>query len=88
MNEHASPKSMRSSIWSAARAKNNKKIWNYVRAKDRGQIAALPSTLKKVGFKGDIYKLGQYVGPLEDLKEFARFKGLTVLTFGAIKYKL
>lgn len=77
------------SIWNAPtlKTKSGKKTWHFLSKKQRGEIAPLPSKLKKLSFKEDKYRLGPYEGPLADLKEFAAMKGLMQLECGAIKYK-
>ncbi len=85
--EPRSPKGIASSIWQSPRFKHKKRLWNFVSKKDRGQIAELPPKLKKLGFKGDKYQFGHYVGNLADIREFAATKGLEYVSVGAIKYK-
>jgi mannose/fructose/N-acetylgalactosamine-specific phosphotransferase system component IID len=87
MNEQNTPKSMRQSIWKSARTKNNRRLWNYVRKSERGKLPELSPVLKKLSFRGDKYKMGPYEGTLEELREFAAFKGMPFLQVGAIKYK-
>ncbi len=76
------------SIWNAARAKVSKRHWSFHNAKTRGKIADLPTTIKPIAFKSPIFKWGQYRGTLEEIKEFARMKGIPMLTNGAVKYKV
>ena len=78
---------MRQSIWNSARAKQSRRLWNYVRKSERGKLPELSPVLKKLSFKGDKYKMGPYEGTLEELKSFAAFKGMEFLYVGAIKYK-
>ena len=82
------PKSMQSSIWAAAHTATKKRLWNFRSKGERGAIPELPNELRKIGFTGDKYQLGEYIGTLADLKEFAKIKGLSALTHGAIKYKI
>lgn len=76
------------SIWTSPRIKHKKKLWNHLNRRERGQLAELPTNIKQIGFNTGIFQWGPYKGPLEDLKEFARFKGVSTLTCGAIKYKV
>jgi hypothetical protein len=76
-----------SSIWQSPRFKHQKRLWNFASKKDRGQVAELPPKLKKLGFKGDKYQFGQYIGSLADIKEFAAMKGISFVSVGAVKYK-
>ena len=78
---------MQSSVWASAHTATKKRLWNFLPKKERGQIAELPTKLRKLAFAGDEYKLGPYVGTLAELKAFARIKGIETLTCGAIKYK-
>jgi len=86
--EPRTTKSLQSKTWSAAPTKAKKNHWNYLPAKLRGQLPEISSTIKPKTFGSKIYKLGPYEGSLEELKEFAAFKGLTTLTNGAIRYKV
>lgn len=86
-HEPRSPKGTSSSIWAAPRFKPEKKNWSFLKKKSRGQIAELSPKIKKLSFKGDKYKMGQYIGTLDEMREFAAFKGLSHLQVGAIKYK-
>lgn len=85
--EPRSPKGTSSSIWAAPRFKPEKKNWSFQPRKLRGQIAELSPKIKRLGFKSAKYKMGDYVGTLEELKEFAAFKGLNYLRVGIVKYK-
>lgn len=85
--EPRSPKGIASSIWAAPRIKPKKNNWHFQPRKSRGAIAELSPKIKRLGFKSDKYKMGQYIGTLEELKDFAAFKGLDYLQFGAVKYK-
>jgi hypothetical protein len=85
--EPRSPKGIASSIWAAPRIKPKKRLWNFVPSKERGQIAELSPKLKRLGFKSDQYKFGEYIGNLADIKEFAAMRGIEFVTVGAVKYK-
>lgn len=85
--EPRSPKGIASSIWAAPRFKPEKKNWSFQPRKARGVIAELSPKIKRLGFKSDKYKMGQYIGTLDELKDFAAFKGIEFLTVGAIKYR-
>lgn len=89
MNEHEprSPKGIASSIWAAPRIKPKKNNWHFQPRKSRGAIAELSPKIKRLGFKSAEYKMGNFVGTLEDLKDYAAFRGLDYLQFGAVKYK-
>lgn len=90
MKQETEPRSpfKENSIWNAARAKVSKRHWSFHNAKTRGKIADLPTTIKPIAFKSPIFKWGQYRGTLEEIKEFAKMKGVSMLTNGAIKYKV
>lgn len=90
MNEQPEPRSSfkENSIWNAARAKVSKRHWSFHNARNRGKLPELPEKIKQIGFNSGIFKWGPYKGPLEDLKEFARFKGVSTLVCGAVKYKV
>ncbi len=90
MNEQTEPRSpfKQNSIWNAARAKTSKKHWSFRTAKTRGELPELPKKIKQIGFNTGIFQWGPYKGPLEAIKEFARFKGVNELKCGAIKYKV
>lgn len=90
MNEQPEPRSpfKENSIWNSARAKVSKKHWSFKTAKARNKLPELPEKIKQIGFRTGIYQWGPYKGPLEDLKEFARFKGVSTLVCGAVKYKV
>jgi hypothetical protein len=85
--EPRSPKGIASSIWAAPRIKPKTNNWNFRRKRERGVIAELSPKIKRLGFKSAEYKMGNFVGTLEDLKEYAAFRGLDYLQFGAVKYK-
>ena len=85
--EPRSPKGIASSIWAAPRIKPKKNEWNFRPRKERGEIAELSPKIKRLGFKSDKYKMGQYIGTLDELKGFAAFKGLGYLQVGVVKYK-
>lgn len=87
MNEETTPKALKSKTWSAAPTKSKKNHWNYLPAKLRGQLSEISPVIKPKTFGSKIYKLGPYEGSLDELKEFAAFKGLTTLKNGAIVYK-
>lgn len=80
--------SMTCKIWSCANSKVKKNNWNFQTKKQRGELPDLPSTIKPVAFGSKIYKMGPYEGTLEELKEFAAFKGKTALRNGAVVYKV
>lgn len=90
MNTQIEPRSpfKANSIWNSARAKTSKQNWSFKNARNRGKLPELPAKIKQIGFRTGIYQWGQYRGSLEDLKEFARFKGVKELKCGAIKYKV
>lgn len=85
--EPRSPKGIASSIWAAPRIKPKKNNWHFQPRKSRGVIAELSPKIKRLGFKSAEYKMGNFVGTLEDLKDYAAFRGLDYLQFGAVKYK-
>ncbi len=85
--EPRSPKGIASSIWAAPRIKPKKNNWHFQPRKSRGAIAELSPKIKRLGFKSAEYKMGNFVGTLEDLKDYAAFRGLDYLQFGAVKYK-
>lgn len=74
-----------SNVWNSPFKKQKKLLWNFQSAKTRGKLPEISPIVKNRG-KG-IYQLGQYVGPLEDLKHFARLKGIELLKMGAISIK-
>lgn len=86
--EPTTPKSLRSKTWSAAQPKVKKNHWNYLPTKLRSQLAEISPVIKPKTFGSKIYKLGPYEGTLEELKQFAAFKGLTTLKCGVVKYKV
>jgi hypothetical protein len=90
MNEQPEPRSpfKENSIWNAARAKVSKRHWSFKTAKTRGKLPELPEKIKKVGFNTGIFQFGPYRGTIEEIKEFAKIKGIDCLTNGAIKYKV
>ena len=91
MNEQPeirSPKPMTCKIWSCANSKVKKNTWNFRTKKERGELPDLPSTIKPVAFGSKIYKMGPYEGTLDELREFAAFKGKTALRNGAVVYKV
>lgn len=90
MNEQTEPRSefKPNSIWNAARAKVSKKHWSFVNARNRGKLPELPEKIKKVGFNTGIFQFGPYRGTIEEIKEFAKMKGIDCLINGAIKYKV
>lgn len=75
-----------SNVWNSPFKKSKKLLWNFQSKKSRGALPEISPIVKNRG-KG-IYQLGQYVGPLEDLKHFAKIKGFSELRMGAIKMKL
>lgn len=76
------------SIWNSARSKASKKHWSFRNSKARGELPELPEKIKQIGFNTGIFKFGPYRGTLEEIKEFAKIKGINCLTNGAIKYKV
>lgn len=76
-----------SSVWSAARAKVSKKHWSFKNARNRGNLPELPPKIKQIGFRTGVFQFGPYKGTLEEIKEFARMKGLESLKCGAVNYK-
>lgn len=86
--EPTTPKSLKSKSWNAAQPKFKKKSWEFQKAKSRGQLPELSSVIKPVTFGSKVYRLGPYEGTLKELKEFAAFKGMTVLRNGIITYKV
>ncbi len=86
--EPTTPAALKSKTWNAARPKFKKKSWEFQKAKTRGQLPELSAVIKPVTFGSKIYKMGQYQGTLAELKEFAAFKGMTVLRNGIITYKV
>lgn len=90
MKEQPEPRSefKPNSIWNAARAKVSKKHWSFNKKRDRGNLPELPEKIKQIGFNTGIFKFGPYRGTLEEIKEFAKMKGLKSLKCGAINYKV
>lgn len=90
MNEQEprSPKGLTSIIWSCANAKTKKNIWNFRPKKVRGEVVDLSPVIKPVTFGSKIYRLGHYEGTLDELKEFAKMKGLSTLRNGIVTYKV
>lgn len=86
--ETKTPKGLSSKAFQTARVQSRKKLWNFLSAKNRGAIAELPDFIKPLKVGGDKYSFGQYVGSLEDIKEFAALKGKTALKMGAVKIQL
>jgi len=76
------------SIWNSARVKSTKKMWNFLSKKERGNLPELPDTIKPIAFRSKIFVWGPYQGTLEDLKHFAKLKGIASLKSGAITYKV
>lgn len=74
------------SVWDSSLVKTRKKLWNYLRKKDRG---TLPNEEGKiVRTKGGLYKFGPYTDTLENLKEFAKIRGLNSLKMGCVNVKV
>ncbi len=90
MNDKPEPRSefKSSRAFNSPFKREKKKAWNFRAARDRGQLAELPTKIKPISFGSKIYVWGQYRGTLEDIKDFARIKGISLLTNGAIKYKI
>lgn len=86
--EPTTPAALKSKSWNAAQPKFKKKSWEFQKAKTRGQLPELSSVIKPVAFGSKVYRLGPYEGTLAELKEFAAFKGMTVLRNGIITYKV
>lgn len=78
-----------SNVWNSPFKKQKKLLWNFQSAKTRGVLPEISPIIKNCGKINGVqtYALGQYRGPLEDLKHFARLKNIPVLTMGAIKIK-
>ena len=85
--EPKTEKSFVCKIWSCANSKVNRKSWNFVSKKERGKVADLSPVIKPVSFGSKIYRLGPYTGSLDELKEFAAMKGLSILKNGIVTYK-
>jgi hypothetical protein len=51
-------------------------------------VSEIAPKIKSVGIGSKIFKLGPYQGTIEELKEFARIKGMDSLSVGAIKIKV
>lgn len=79
-----------SNVWNSPFKKQKKLLWNFVPKKSRGTLPDIAPVIKNCGKINGIqtYALGQYRGPLEDLKHFAKIKGFSELRMGAIKMKL
>lgn len=86
--ETKTPKGLSSKAFQTARVQSRKKLWNFLSAKNRGEVPELPDCIKPVKFGSNQYSFGQYVGSLEDIKEWAAMKGKTALKMGAVKIKL
>ena len=92
--EPRSPKSLISSIWTSAHAKPKKNSWHLLSKRQRSELPAIAPTIKPVtngkikGGETKMYRYGPYVGSLEEIKEFAAFKGETSLTMGACRIKV
>ncbi len=76
------------SVWNPPFKKQKKLLWNFVPKKSRGEVSDLPSTIKPIAFRSKIFKWGPYQGTIEEIKEFAKLKGIQTLQSGAIKYKV
>lgn len=77
-----------SPIFNSPLKKEKKRLWNFRSVRERGQLAELPTKIKPVTFGSKVYQFGIYQGTLDDIKEFAKMKGCSLLTNGAIKYKI
>lgn len=90
MNDKPEPRSATksSNVWHSPFKREKKRLWNFLPKAQRGQIAELPTKIKQIGFNSKIFKFGPYQGSLEDIKEFARMKGMDFVSNGAIKYKI
>lgn len=76
------------SIWNSARVKTKKKLWNFLPKNQRGSLPELPATIKPIAFRSKIFKWGPYQGTIEDILDFAKYKGVKSLKSGAITYKV
>ena len=82
------PKSMQSKVFGAACPTLKKKMWQFKNSRERGEISDLPNIIKPTAFRSKTYQWGPYQGTLDEIKEFARTKGKSFLTLGAIKIKV
>jgi hypothetical protein len=87
-NETSSPKSMTCKIWSCESVKSKGNKWDFQPKNQRGLVSEIAPKIKSVGVGSKIFKLGPYQGTIEELKEFARIKGMDSLSMGAIKIKV
>lgn len=90
MNDKPEPRSATksSNVWHSPFKREKKRLWNFRSVRERGQLAELPTKIKPVTFGSKVYQFGIYQGTLDDIKEFAKMKGRSLLTNGAIKYKI
>lgn len=86
--EPASPKSMTCKIWSCDNTKAKKNNWHFAPKKLRGTVSEIAPKIKSLGVGSKTYKFGPYEGTLEELKEFARIKGMATLSLGCVKIKV
>lgn len=79
-----------SNVWNSPFKKSKKLLWNFQSKKSRGDLPEIAPVIRNRGMVNGVrtYSFGQYVGPLDDLKHFAKLKGFKELTMGAIKMKL
>lgn len=88
ISEETTPKSLRQSVWSMARAKTNNKNWSF-QAPDKRRKKNQPIEQDFIVVKmtkGRKYSFNGCEGvELDDLKEFARMKGKSFIKMGAIK---
>lgn len=89
MNEPRTPKPMNNGIWNMGHGKPDKKSrWEFQKPDGRKKVATPEMTTIKRR-SGGLYQLGTFQpAPLDDVKEFARMKGINILKMGAVKMKL
>lgn len=75
-------------IWSCDNTKAKKNNWHFAPKKLRGQVSEIQPKIKSLSVGSKVYKLGPYEGTLEELKEFARIKGMVSLKMGAVNIKV
>jgi hypothetical protein len=96
--EPKTPAALISKAWNSAHSKVKKNNWHFVGKRSRVSLPEIAPVIKMVvsnGAKGRIqtgetklYRLGEYTGTLDEIKEFAAFKGISHLTMGCLKIKV
>ena len=92
--EPRTPKTLICKVWNSAHSKPKKNNWHLLGKRQRSELPELPNKIKPVtngkikAGETKIYRYGPYTGTLEEIKEFAAFKGENFLTMGAVRIKL